>query len=153
MIKIFRKKKFCHLTSLFLTYVVIFGPKRRVFCFFCPPLVEYFEKNFCHLTSHFWRMTSFLAQKDVFFAFLAKMCCLHPFKVVFRHNYRRRCCSTWWAEYFEKFICHLTSHFDVWRHFWFKKTSFMRFLAKCVVYTLLMSFSGITVIEKVVPLD
>ena len=80
------------------------------------------------MTSHFRRMTSFLAEKDVFLAFSTKMNSLDPFKVVFRLNSCRNklfplMCWIFWKKFFVVWR-HI---FDMCRHFWHKKTSFWQF--------------------------
>ena len=95
----------------------------------CSPWrAEYFEKrNFV-----VWRLIYdvILAQKDVFLTIFDKMSSLHPFKVVFRLNCKRKSCSTWCFEYSEKRICRVTSHFWCMTSFLAQKDVFLAIFYK-----------------------
>ena len=81
--------------SQFSTVFSIFDPFKFVFTQNYQRKVVFldvgyiWEKNFRRVTSHFRRMTSFLAQNDVFWPILTKTISFHPLKVVLRLN-----CST-----------------------------------------------------------
>jgi len=95
--------------DVFLTKISSFHPFKVVLRLNCRRkncstwCFEYFEKK-CYVTSQFRRMTSFLAQNDVFWQFLTKFNSYHPFNVVLRLNCQRKSCSPWFPRWYVTLI-------------------------------------------------
>ena len=114
--------------------------------------IEHFEKkNFFATFTFFdiWRL--FLARKHVFLAICIKNDPFWPFWMPFQSKLlEKKLFSLMSWILWKNFFGHILSNFDLWRHFWPKKTSFWPKVSKWPILTVLNAFLAKTVELKVV---